>query len=107
MPGLIDVQIKFSRLDFSYGEGPWGCQRLRQAMAKHMERTFPSIKPLDPEKILFTNGCTALFEMLGFTIGDQGDGLLLGRPIYQAFQMDFGMKAKCARGGPSKWLYSR
>ena len=96
------MQIKFSPLDFSYGEGPWGSERLRKAMAKHMERTFPSIKSLDPEKILFTNGCTALFEMLGFTMGDPGDGLLLGKPIYQAFQMDFGLKAKCAQECLSK-----
>ena len=65
-------------------------------MAKHMEKYFASIHIIDPEDILFASGVTSLCDMLGFTIADPGDGILLSRPIYQAFQMDFGIKAKSA-----------
>lgn len=63
-------------------------------MARFMTANFNAIRPVDPEDILFANGVTSLCEMLGFTIADPGDAVLLSKPIYQAFQLDFGMKAK-------------
>lgn len=63
-------------------------------MAKHMTKSFNAIEPVDPEDLIFANGVTSLCEMLGFTIFDEGDGLLLPQPIYAAFPLDFGTKAK-------------
>ncbi|KAF2460669.1 pyridoxal phosphate-dependent transferase [Lineolata rhizophorae] len=86
--------IRYHSGEFNYGEGPWGSRRLRTAMAKFMERNLKSIHPIDPEKILFASGCTAIFEMLGFALADPGEGLLVSRPCYAAFQDDFELKAK-------------
>ncbi|KAK0508915.1 hypothetical protein JMJ35_008286 [Cladonia borealis] len=80
--------------DFSYGTGPWGSPRLREAMAKHMNRHFKPFSSIDPKHLLFANGVTALCNMLGFTICDNGHAILLSRPCYQAFKMDFGSEAK-------------
>lgn len=63
-------------------------------MARHMTRYFGAIQPVEPEELIFANGVTSLCEMLGFTIFDEGDGILLSQPIYQAFPIDFGAKAK-------------
>lgn len=63
-------------------------------MAQHMTRYFNAVEQVDPEDLIFANGVTSLCEMLGFTIFDPGDGLLLPQPIYQAFPIDFGTKAK-------------
>ncbi len=63
-------------------------------MARHMDKYFNTYEPVDADDILFANGVTSLCEMLGFTIADPGDGILLSRPTYQAFYFDFGMKAK-------------
>lgn len=79
---------------FTYGDGPWGSLRLRNAMAKHMNRHFFPVSPVDPNDILFANGITSICELLGFTIAEAGDGILLPRPIYQAFATDFGAKAQ-------------
>jgi len=78
---------------FTYGEGPWGSGRLRQAMAKHMNKHFHPIIDIKADEILFANGVTSICEMLGFTIAEPGDGILIGQPIYQAFRGDFGTKA--------------
>ncbi|KAJ9630912.1 hypothetical protein H2203_001440 [Taxawa tesnikishii (nom. ined.)] len=78
---------------FTYGEGPWGSERLRKAMANHMNKHFKPFEPVDANDIIFANGVTALCEMLGFSIAEPGDGILMSRPIYQAFQSDFGTKA--------------
>jgi len=78
---------------FTYGEGPWGSRRLRQAMAKHMNKHFYPVEDIQADEILFANGVTSICEMLGFTIAEPGDGILVGQPIYQAFRGDFGTKA--------------
>lgn len=59
-----------------------------------MNRTFDVLHPIDPDRLVFANGVTSLLNLLGFTIADPGDAVLLPRPIYQAFQMDFGLEAQ-------------
>ncbi|KAB8337221.1 hypothetical protein FH972_021523 [Carpinus fangiana] len=90
---FTNSHLGFTKLDFTYGEGPWGTSRLRKAMAAHMTKYFNAISPVDPEDILVASGVTSLCEMLGFTIADPGDGVLFTRPIYQAFEPDFGLRA--------------
>lgn len=63
-------------------------------MAKFINKNFNVLNPIDPEDLMFANGVTSLCEMLGHTIADPGDAILMSKPIYQAFQMDFGLKAK-------------
>jgi 1-aminocyclopropane-1-carboxylate synthase len=77
----------------SYGNGPWGSTRLRTAMAKYLDKYFHPLEAVDPEELLFSAGCTSLCEMLGFSLFEPGDILLLSRPIYQAFEGDFGRRA--------------
>ena len=63
-------------------------------MAKHINRHFKPHTPIDANRLLFANGVTSLCEMLGFTICDPGDFVLLSMPIYQAFKADLGSKAR-------------
>lgn len=65
-------------------------------MAGVMNRYFNVLRPIDPDRLLIANGVTSLCEMLGFAIADPGDGILMSKPIYQAFQTDFGAKAQYA-----------
>jgi 1-aminocyclopropane-1-carboxylate synthase len=91
---FINSKVDFEPNRLDYGHGSWGSNRLRTAMASHMDRYFNSAEKVDPEELLFASGCTAICEMLGFTLFEGGDGILLGKPIYQAFQKDFGLRAK-------------
>ena len=63
-------------------------------MAKHINRHFKPQRPIETSRLLFANGVTSLCEMLGFSICDEGDAILLSKPIYQAFKSDFGTRAK-------------
>ena len=63
-------------------------------MAKYIDRHFHSVEPVNPECLLFANGVTSLCEMLGFSLCNEGDGILFSRPIYQAFANDFTIRAK-------------
>jgi aspartate/methionine/tyrosine aminotransferase len=91
---LKDFKVHFKGPDLDYGSGPWGSLRLRKAMANYMDKYFKPLNSINPDDILFAAGCTSLFEMLGFTIFEPGDGLLLSRPIYQAFKRDFSIRAQ-------------
>ena len=63
-------------------------------MAKYLNRYLNPVMPVQPEELIFVDGVTAMMEMLGFTLFNEGDGVLLSRPIYQAFKPDLGLKAK-------------
>ncbi|OCL13814.1 1-aminocyclopropane-1-carboxylate synthase 1 [Glonium stellatum] len=86
--------LGFKGVDFNYGEGPWGSTRLRKAMAKYINKHFHSYVPVEADDLLSASGCTSMFNMLGLTLGDPGDGILLSRPSYTAFPTDFGLMAK-------------
>ncbi|THX62499.1 PLP-dependent transferase [Aureobasidium pullulans] len=87
-------KIRTSSKTFTYGEGPWGSKRLRIAMANHMNKYFHPVSTVQPEDLVFANGITSLCELFGYAMGEEGDGILISRPCYQAFIADFGAKAK-------------
>ena len=89
-------KIRTSSKTFTYGEGPWGSKRLRIAMADHMNKYFHPVSTVQPEDLVFANGITSLCELFGYAMGEEGDGILISRPCYQAFIADFGAKAKYA-----------
>ncbi|KAK5119765.1 hypothetical protein LTR85_007341 [Meristemomyces frigidus] len=86
--------ISLSARNFSYGEGAWATKRLRQGMAAHMNRALRPVVEIGERDLLMANGVAGVCEMLGFTLAEAGDGILMGRPIYQAFPIDFGTRAK-------------
>ena len=63
-------------------------------MAKYMDKWFKPLSPVHVDELLFSTGVTSICEMLGFTIFEPGDALLLSAPIYQAFKSDFGLRAE-------------
>lgn len=63
-------------------------------MARHINRKFHPRRAVEADELLFASGVTSLCELLGISIGDAGDVVLLSRPCYQAFEGDFGTKAK-------------
>ncbi|KAF2841823.1 PLP-dependent transferase [Patellaria atrata CBS 101060] len=86
-------RLKFDTETINYGLGPWGSPRLRNGMARYFNKWFNPISHVNPNNIIFASGLVSIFEMLGFALGDPGDGVMLTRPCYTAFPGDFGIKA--------------
>jgi 1-aminocyclopropane-1-carboxylate synthase len=65
-------------------------------MASHLNDYFSPWKgsPITSEHVSFTAGVTGLNEMVAFNLTDEGDGILLGRPIYGSFYGDLATKSK-------------
>jgi 1-aminocyclopropane-1-carboxylate synthase len=78
----------------TYNEGPIGTHRLRAAMASHLNNYFRPVVPVTAEHVTFTAGVTGLNEMMAFNLTDEGEGILLGRPIYGSFYDDLITKSK-------------
>lgn len=63
-------------------------------MANHLNEYFKPHRDLDGSDIIATGSATALHEVLAFSLGDSGDGVLLSRPGYGRFELDFWNKAR-------------
>jgi xeroderma pigmentosum group C-complementing protein len=87
-------QAIFKESHISYNEGPVGTKRLREAMASHVNHYFNPHFPITEEQVTFTAGVTGLNEMVAFNLTNEGEGILLGRPIYGAFNSDLVTKSK-------------
>jgi xeroderma pigmentosum group C-complementing protein len=88
------VKYEFDATHITYNEGPIGTKRLRGAMASHLNDHFNPFIPVTSEHVTFTTGVTALNEMIALTLTDEGEGILLGRPIYGSFYGDLMTKSK-------------
>ncbi|KAG0645986.1 putative aminotransferase sirI [Hyphodiscus hymeniophilus] len=87
------IKYVFDATHCTYNEGPIGTKRLRGAMASHINDYFNPYVPITPEHVTFTAGVTGLNEMVAFNLTDEGDGILLGRPIYGTFYDDLTTKS--------------
>lgn len=63
------------------------------AMANHMNEYFKPFHPVKPEQIITAAGLTSIHELMACSLGDPGDGILVSRPIYGRFELDFGNTA--------------
>lgn len=59
-----------------------------------MNKKLEPVNEITERDVLVANGVTAICEMLAFSLAEAGDGILLGRPIYQGFAGEFGTRAK-------------
>jgi len=72
----------------SYSDGPYGSHALRAALSTFINRHFPLIKLIQPSNIVVASGVTAVLDLDTFAIADEGERILIGRPLYAGFRND-------------------
>lgn len=70
-----------------------GGTRFPKAMSAHMNEYFKPHTPIEDSHILTGSALTSIHEMVGLSLADPGDGILVSRPIYGRFELDFGNTA--------------
>ena len=89
----LNLQVKIPALAFTYRFSTMGGPRFPIAMAAHMNEYFNPHSPIEPSHILTGAALTSIHEMVGLSLADPGDGILVSRPIYGRFELDFGNTA--------------
>ncbi|KAL4811159.1 pyridoxal phosphate-dependent transferase [Aspergillus unguis] len=62
------------------------------ATAAHLNKYFAPRTPIKPQNIVKVGGVTAAGNMLSFALAEQGDGVLVSRPVYGRFELDYGVQ---------------
>ena len=72
----------------TYSTGPRGSRRLRRAAATLLNERFKSRSTITYDNIIVTPGCASAIDALTFSICDEGEGILIPRPLYNGFTFD-------------------
>lgn len=83
-------QVSIPKLAYAYRFSTMGGPRFPVAMASHLNEYFKPFAPVKAQNIITASGLTAIHELVGHSLGDPGDGILVYRPIYGRFELDFG-----------------
>ncbi|KAH7054183.1 putative 1-aminocyclopropane-1-carboxylate synthase [Macrophomina phaseolina] len=78
----------------TYGDGFSGSHRLRDTIARFINRNFGPVNPVTRDQLLVTSGVGQAVELCGFSLCDKGDGVLLARPHYGNFPIDMGYRVE-------------
>ncbi|KAL4933944.1 pyridoxal phosphate-dependent transferase [Aspergillus undulatus] len=66
---------------------------LAPSLATHMNTYFSPLTHITPEMVIKCNGCSAAGNMLAFALAEPGDAVLVSRPVYGRFELDYGVEA--------------
>ncbi|OJJ02574.1 hypothetical protein ASPVEDRAFT_53229 [Aspergillus versicolor CBS 583.65] len=87
----INNKVKFTTNSVCYGS--WATEHpLPAAAAAHLNRYFNPLTPVEPEMVVKVNGCSAAGNMLAYALAEPGDGVLVSRPVYGRFELDYGVQ---------------
>lgn len=78
----------------TYGQGPRGSPRLREAVASFFNTEFGARRPGSYEEVLVMSGATSIIDALAWSICNEGDGILIPQPFYTGYQIDIKQRAR-------------
>lgn len=79
---------------FTYGHGPQGSPRLRQALAGFLnDRFYPQV-PATPDQYVITAGVSAMIDHLTWCLCNEGEGILFPLPMYTGFTNDVPVRSR-------------
>ncbi|KAL8805137.1 MAG: hypothetical protein Q9182_002119 [Xanthomendoza sp. 2 TL-2023] len=87
-------KLPFSSRLLTYGDGPFGTRALRSALSNYFNDYFSPIQEVFPEHILVANGVSSIIDLVIAAIADDGDGILIGRPLYTGYAKDVSARAR-------------
>lgn len=85
LSGNVSVQND----DFTYGDGK---KRLKDTLAKFLNKHFQPVVPIEPSHLTVSNGCSSAIEHTAWAFGNPGDVFLLGCPYYGTFVPDITLR---------------
>ncbi len=90
----INKHMNITPWHLTYGHGPAGSIGLRRAIADFVGDVFNPSMRVDESHVAVCNGAGSAVDNLSFCLGEPGDGILVGRPLYVGFFPDIEARAK-------------
>ncbi|KAI1611547.1 1-aminocyclopropane-1-carboxylate synthase [Exophiala viscosa] len=90
----INKHMNINPWHLTYGQGPQGDPALRKALASFVQEVFTPSTEITESHICMCNGAGSAVDNLCFCMGEPGDGVLVGRPLYVGFFPDIEARAK-------------
>ncbi|KAJ9136510.1 putative Acc synthase [Pleurostoma richardsiae] len=72
----------------TYGKGPKGSPRLREALAWFFNTNFKAREKVTEDKIIVLSGVGSVVDSMAWAICNEGEGIMIPRPLYAGFRMD-------------------
>ncbi|KAJ5570570.1 uncharacterized protein N7459_010000 [Penicillium hispanicum] len=95
--GLISFgmaeNITFTTDSVSYRSSATINARLPGVAAAHMNKLLRPHDPIQPEHVFVADSPTSLGNMLGYNLAERGEAILVNRPVYGRFELDYGVEA--------------
>lgn len=90
----INKNMNINPWHLTYGQGPNGDPVLRRTLADYVNQVFNPSTQIKENHICICNGAGSAVDNLSFCLGEPGDGILVGRPLYVGFFPDIEARAK-------------
>jgi len=92
---FLNQNLKVTPNLLGYGGVAPGLPELFDGLVKlYNSKTFSPVIPVTKEHLHYTGGCTALLDQLSYVLCDEGDGVLIGKPLYGGFNNDITTRAR-------------
>ncbi|RPB22583.1 PLP-dependent transferase [Terfezia boudieri ATCC MYA-4762] len=78
----------------SYGDTAWGSLRLRMNLAGFVNKYFHPVMEINPGEIIVSSGVSGILDQLAWATCNEGDGVLIGKPVYSGFTFDLASRSK-------------
>jgi histidinol-phosphate/aromatic aminotransferase/cobyric acid decarboxylase-like protein len=87
------TQVTFTQDSISYRSSAPTAARLPAAAATHLNNILSPDIPIQLEHIVIADSATSLGNILGYNLAERGEGILVNRPVYGRFELDYGVEA--------------
>lgn len=85
----LNANLHVTQRMLTYGDGSVGSNALRSNLAGFLTKHFHPQTTIQMEHVAILNGVSAIIDDVCFCLCDEGEGVLLGRPLYVGFISDF------------------
>ncbi|KAJ5659809.1 hypothetical protein N7507_006260 [Penicillium longicatenatum] len=89
----INEKVVFTTDSISYRSTATINARLPAIAAAHLNKVLGAYTPIVPEHVFVAESPTSLGNMLGYNLAERGEAILVSRPVYGRFELDYGVEA--------------
>lgn len=86
-------EVVFTTDSVSYRSSATVNARLPEVAAAHLNRILHPCAPIQAGQIVVADSPTSLGNILGFNLAEPDEAILVSRPIYGRFELDYGVEA--------------